>query len=70
MPHSQKFRTPRVEGVLTQSVFNSIKDFDPREASYAFEHLAKYGQNLLEQPWRDEFKTLCVSFSMNSFQIH
>ena len=58
--HSHKFKTAAVERVLAQSVHRSV-DFDAREASEAFEHLAKYGQNLLEQPWREEFRFLSVS---------
>lgn len=49
----------QTEGVIAQSV-NDIHDFDPREAMHAFEDLAKYAQNLLEQPWRKEFHKIKV----------
>ncbi|CAG7816539.1 unnamed protein product [Allacma fusca] len=63
---AQKFKTPAVESVLNQSIV-MIEDFDPREASEAFAHLAKYGQNLLDQPWRPEFKMLHLS---SGYYIH
>jgi len=59
VPHDYKFRLNETERVLSQSVA-SIADFDPREASLAFENLAQYAHNLLEQPWRKEFHRLKV----------
>lgn len=58
--HFHKFKMAETERVLSQSV-GMIPEFDPREASLAFEDMAKFAHNLLEQPWRREFQRLKVS---------
>jgi hypothetical protein len=59
VPHDKKFLFKETERVLHHSSMN-ISDFDPREASIAFEHLAKYAHNILEQPWRSDFRVIKV----------
>jgi hypothetical protein len=59
VPHDKKFIFKETERVLHQSAMN-INDFDPREASIAFEYLSKYAQNIYDQPWRKDFWLLKV----------
>lgn len=60
VPHDKKFLFKETERVLHHSSMN-ISDFDPREGSVAFEFLARYAHNLLDQPWRTDFHTIKVN---------
>lgn len=60
-PHDCKFIFPETGNILSGSVA-SIDDFDPQDASEAFQAIAKYSHNLLDQPWRKEFFRLKVRF--------
>jgi hypothetical protein len=65
VPHNQKFIFPATAHVLARSVAMSV--FEPRDACEAFENLAKYAQNLYEQPWRKEFHKITL---ISGFYIH
>jgi hypothetical protein len=57
--HDKKFIFKETERILHQSAMN-ISEFDPRDASVSFEFLARYAQNILDQPWRKDFQRIKV----------
>lgn len=59
VPHEKKFTFTETEQVLHNSAMN-IAEFDPTDGYLAFCNLAKYAENLLEQPWRKEFHVIKV----------
>lgn len=59
VPQEKKFTFKQTERVLHNSAMN-IAEFDPREGYLAFCNLAKYAENLLEQPWRSDFHVIKV----------
>ncbi|ODM94256.1 Protein tamozhennic [Orchesella cincta] len=61
-----KFTYRETERVLHNSAMN-IGEFDPREGCLAFCHLAKYAENLLEQPWRKDFHVIKLT---SGFWVH
>ncbi len=58
MEHSQKF-SRQITDTLDASVRNN-EDWHPSDAANAFLALEKYALNLLDYPWKTEFKTLKV----------
>ena len=59
MEHSQKF-SRQITDTLDASVRHN-EDWHPTDAADAFLALEKYALNLLEYPWKTEFRTLKVS---------
>ena len=59
MEHSQKF-SRQITDTLDASVRHN-EDWHPTDAADAFLALEKYALNLLDYPWKTEFKTLKVS---------
>ena len=47
---------------LLKSSLESDPNWQPAKASKAFRHLETYALNLYNYPWRNEFKTIKVSF--------
>ncbi|CAL8124776.1 unnamed protein product [Orchesella dallaii] len=66
VPQESKFTFKETERVLHNSAMN-IGEFDPREGCLAFCHLAKYAENLLEQPWRKDFHVIKLT---SGFWVH
>ena len=58
MEHSQKF-SRQITDTLDASVRHN-EDWHPTDAADAFLALEKYALNLLDYPWKTEFKTLKV----------
>ena len=58
-PHVRKFHFQTVLSIINEDCKNET--FDPIKAANAWDTLAKYAANLLNQPWRTEFHTLHVS---------
>ena len=59
MPQDRKFCDPLTNEVMLESA-RWIPDFSALRAGQAFEALEMYAANLLNQPWREEFKEIKV----------
>ena len=59
MPQERKFCNPLTCNVIYESV-RWIPEFSALSAARAFEALETYAANLLNQPWRQEFKEIKV----------
>src|SRR5699024_2612194 len=56
IPHHQKFHYTEIRDCLDSSV--KQHDFDPNKAIGAFEAIERYATNLLNYPWRKEYRTI------------
>lgn len=54
--HSHKFSFAEINNCLTATV--KKPDFDPHKTIAAFEAIERYATNLLNHPWRHEFRTI------------
>eukprot|EP00095_Tigriopus_kingsejongensis_P011905 maker-scaffold111_size354240-snap-gene-2.28 protein:Tk11905 transcript:maker-scaffold111_size354240-snap-gene-2.28-mRNA-1 annotation:"protein tamozhennic" len=57
VPHERKFCNPLTAQILSESV-RWLAGFSAVKAAQAFEALETYAANLLNQPWRGEFKEI------------
>ncbi len=64
MDHSGKF-SRQITDTLDASVRNN-ENWDPSEAAEAFLSLEKYALNLLDYPWKTEFRQLKVPVIRNA----
>lgn len=63
-PHDRKFYLPETQAVLEQSVLQ-MQDFSARKASFGFDSISRYANNLLTKPWRKEYKTIKVNIVLH-----
>lgn len=59
VPQERKFCNPLTSVILFESA-RWISDFSALKAARAFEAVEKYAANLINQPWRKEFKEIKV----------
>jgi spermatogenesis-associated protein 2 len=60
VPQDRKFCSNLASEIIWQSV-RWIPNFSALKAASAFEAIEKYAANLINQPWRKEFKTIKVN---------
>ena len=59
MPHARKFCDPATGDLIAQSA-KYVQDFSALKAAQAFQDLEKYAANLINKPWRHEFREIKV----------
>ena len=60
MPQERKFCNPLTANVIFESAHH-VPNFTASKAAQAFAALELYAANLLNQPWRKEFKEIKVN---------
>ena len=64
MPQERKFCNALTSVIFYESS-RWITDFSALKAARAFEAIEKYAANLINQPWRKEFKEIKVKFVLS-----
>ena len=63
VPQDRKFCSSAPSEIIWQSA-RWIPNFSALKAASAFEAIEKYAANLINQPWRKEYKTIKVQFTL------
>ena len=68
VPQDRKYCNALTSVIMFESA-RWVTDFSALKAARAFEAIEKYAANLINQPWRKEFKEIKVSFVYYKSQL-